>query len=65
MTMMERLLQAQNSHDAEQMAALFAEDYKSAQPVHPSRGFRGRAQVLANWTAVFRGVPDFAAELVS
>jgi len=47
------------------MAALFAEDYRSAQPVHPGRGFGGRGQVLENWTAVFRGVPDFAADLVA
>jgi hypothetical protein len=43
---------------------LFAPDYRSAQPVHPSRGFGGSAQVLENWTAVFESVPDFVAELV-
>jgi hypothetical protein len=64
-TMMERLRHAQNSHDVEQMAALFAEDYQSSQPVHPSRGFGGRTQVIANWTGVFQGVPDFVADLIS
>lgn len=54
-----------NSHDAGRVAALFAADYTSAQPAHPSRGFGGRAQVLANWSAVFQGVPDFTAELVA
>ncbi len=54
-----------NSHDAGQMAALFADDYESDQPVHPARGFSGRAQVLTNWTSVFQGVPDFTADLVS
>jgi hypothetical protein len=29
------------------------------------RGFVGRSQVLANWSAVFDGVPDFTAELVA
>ena len=62
--MMERLAAAQNAHDAELMASMFAEDYASSQPVHPGRTFAGRAQVLENWTAVFRGVPDFAATLV-
>ena len=62
---MERLTEAQNAHDAQRMAALFSEEYVSAQPVHPSRAFTGRAQVLANWSAVFQGVPDFAAELVA
>jgi ketosteroid isomerase-like protein len=63
-TMLERLTVAQNAHDAERFAALFAEDYDSVQPAHPGRAFRGRAQVLANWTSVFAGVPDFHAELL-
>jgi ketosteroid isomerase-like protein len=61
--MMERLLAAVNAHDVERMTALFADDYSSAQPVHPNRAFAGRAQVLENWTSVFEGVPDFTAEL--
>ena len=63
-TMLERLLVAWNSHDADRVAALFSESCVSDQPVHPGRGFIGRPQVLANWTAVFEGVPDFSAELV-
>ena len=61
---MERIAEAQNSHDALRMAALFDEGYVSAQPAHPGRAFRGRAQVHSNWSAVFQGVPDFHAELV-
>ncbi len=64
-TMLERLRNAQNAHDAEGMAALFAEDYASSQPLHAGRAFVGRAQVLENWTAVFEGMPDFVSELVS
>lgn len=60
-----RLVQAMNRHDARGVAAQFATDYRSEQPVHPTRGFGGSDQVLANWTAVFEGVPDFFAELVS
>jgi hypothetical protein len=63
--MLERLRNAQNAHDAEDMAALFAEDYASSQPLHAGRAFVGRAQVLENWTAVFEGIPDFVSELVS
>jgi hypothetical protein len=63
--MVERLVDAQNAHDAGRFAAHFAEGYASVQPVHPGRAFRGRAQVLANWTAVFEGVPDFRAELLA
>ena len=64
-SMVERLVEAQNAHDADQFAAHFAEDYVSAQPAPPGRAFRGRAQVLANWTSVFDGVPDFHAELLA
>jgi len=64
-TMTERLLEALNSHDAERMAAMFANDYASSQPVHPNRTFNGRAQVLKNWTAIFEAVPDLVADLVS
>ena len=63
--MLERLRHAMNSHDARRLASLFAEDYQSAQPVHPGRAFGGRAQVLENWSSVFDGVPDFASELVA
>ena len=63
--MLERLNDAMNSHDALGMAALFAQDYQSAQPLHPSRAFGGRAQVLENWLSVFEGVPDFVSDLVA
>lgn len=63
--MLDRLTGALNSRDAEQVAALFAEDYESVQPLHPSRGFGGRDQVLSNWSSVFAGVPDFTAELTA
>lgn len=62
---MGRLLDALSSHDARRLAALFADDYVSVQPAHPARGFVGSAQVLANWTSVFEGVPDFHAELLA
>ena len=63
--MQERLRDAVNAHDAQGLAALFAEDYRSASPAHPARAFVGRAQVLANWSSVFEGVPDFTGELVA
>ncbi len=61
----EALLAAMNRHDASAIAALVTEDYESSQPTHPARGFGGRAQVVENWTEVFTGVPDFAAEILS
>jgi ketosteroid isomerase-like protein len=64
-TILERITEAQNSHDAELVASYFADDYRSAQPAHPGRAFSGRAQVLSNWSSVFAGVPDFRAELLA
>ena len=64
-TISERVRDAQNARDAERMASLFAEDYRSSQPAHPGRAFTGRAQVLENWSAVFAGVPDFTSVMRS
>src|SRR4249920_3024720 len=64
-TMLERLRDATNAHDAQRLASLFATDYRSVQPLHPNRGFGGSSQVLENWTAVFEGVPDFSSQLVA
>jgi hypothetical protein len=60
-----RLRAATNAHDIDAFVACFEEGYKSEQPAHPDRAFTGNAQVRENWTAVFAGVPDFSAELVS
>ena len=40
---------------------MFFDDYLSKQPAHPDRNFTGTEQVLKNWTALFRAVPDFRA----
>ena len=45
--------------------ACFDREYRSEQPAHPSRGFGGREQVEKNWSALFEGIPDFHAELLS
>lgn len=60
-----RLRDAMNNHDLDAFLDCFHEDYRSEQPVHPGRGFGGRDQVRANWSAIFSGVGDFAADLVS
>ncbi len=61
----ERLRAAMNARDIEAFVACFAEDYDSEQPAHPDRAFVGRDQVRENWSAIFGGVPDFSAELLS
>jgi limonene-1,2-epoxide hydrolase len=60
----QRLLAAINAHDLESAAALFHGSYISVQPAHPARAFKGRAQMHANWAAMFAGIPDFHAEVV-
>lgn len=65
MAAMTRLRDAMNSHDLEAFLDCFHENYRSEQPVHPGRGFGGRDQVKANWAAIFSGVSDFAADLLS
>lgn len=62
--MVHRLVQATNEHDAEAVAACFAEDYENETPVHPARSFRGRAQVRQNWEQIFAFVPDLRAKVV-
>jgi ketosteroid isomerase-like protein len=62
-TMVERLCQATNEHDLEALASCFAPDYGNETPVHPARGFRGRAQVRKNWEQIFAAVPDIAAQV--
>ena len=59
----EQMLAAMNRQDVEAAAALMHEDYRSEQPLHPDRAFVGRAQMRANWTAMFAGVPDFRAQV--
>jgi ketosteroid isomerase-like protein len=59
-----QLQDAMNRHDADAVAALFAEDYRSEQPAHPNRGFGGPSQVAANWSGMFRGVPDLEVGVV-
>src|SRR3954468_15435020 len=60
----DRLAEALRRRDADRLASLFTDDYDSRQPAHPDRAFTGRAQVRANWSAIFAGVPDFTPELL-
>ena len=60
----QHLLAAFNDHDLEAAAALFHESYNSVQPAHPARSFVGRAQMHANWAAIFAVIPDFHAEVL-
>ncbi len=59
----DRLVAAMNAHDLAAVAGLIHPDYRSEQPAHPGRAFVGRDQMLANWTAMFAGIPDYHAEV--
>jgi ketosteroid isomerase-like protein len=60
--LIERLTAAQNAHDLEAMLACFHEDYRSEQPLFPSRAFQGIDQVRANWSALLEAIPDFQTQ---
>ena len=60
----EQLVHAVNDHDLDRLTECFADDYVNETPAHPSRGFRGRAQVRRNWQQIFSFVPDVQATLV-
>jgi ketosteroid isomerase-like protein len=60
----ERLLLATNRHDLDVLVACFADDYSNETPLHPARGFVGRAQVRRNWEQIFTFVPDVRAEIL-
>jgi ketosteroid isomerase-like protein len=60
----DQLQRALNLHDVQAMAACFADDYRSEQPVHPARGFSGREQVVENWSLYFREIPDVRMDVL-
>jgi ketosteroid isomerase-like protein len=61
--LVDRLLRATNEHDVDGIEGCFAEDYENVTPSHPSRSFRGRAQVRRNWEQIFAFVPDLQAHV--
>jgi ketosteroid isomerase-like protein len=59
----ERLADAGNRHDLASLVECFEPDYRSEQPNHPDRTFRGREQVRKNWGTLFESMPDLRIEL--
>ena len=59
----DELVAAMNAHDLDAATRLIHEEYQSEQPLHPGRAFVGRAQMRANWAAMFEGIPNFHAEV--
>lgn len=63
-TMVQRLVQATNSHDLDAVTDCFAPDYRNETPAHPARGFAGRQQVRTNWQQIFHFVPDITVRVL-
>ena len=63
-TVLDRLIEATNDHDAAAMMECLHEDYRSEQPLHPEAGFSGRDQVGKNWSFMFETVPDLRFDVV-
>lgn len=61
----ERLVDATNRHDLDELVACFAADYRNETPVHPARGFTGPEQVRRNWAQIYANVSDVRAEVVA
>ena len=61
----DRLVDATNTHDLDGLVACFTADYVNETPAHPVRGFQGRDQVRRNWAAIFTGVPDISARVTA
>jgi ketosteroid isomerase-like protein len=64
LAVVERLRASVDAHDVDALVDCFAEAYRNETPIHPARGFRGRAQVRTNWERIFSAVPDVTAEVL-
>jgi hypothetical protein len=60
----ERLRDAINSHDPQQVADCFTPDYRSEVPHRPAEGFVGSDRVADNWAAIFQRLPDLNARVL-
>jgi ketosteroid isomerase-like protein len=64
LAVIERIRRAVDAHDLEALAACFQPGYRSEQPLHPDRAFRGREQLRTNWSQIFAAVPDIRATVL-
>lgn len=60
----ERLSDAINSHDPQQVADCFTADFRSEVPHRPAEGFVGSDRVADNWAAIFERLPDLKARVI-
>ena len=60
----EQLQDAMNDHDVEALIKCIDPFYHGEEPVHPDRAYRGREKMRNQWSAIFKRVPKFKAEVV-
>jgi ketosteroid isomerase-like protein len=64
LALIERLRHATDAHDLDAIVDCFTEDYVNETPVHPARGFVGRAQVRENWSRILGAISDLSASVL-
>ena len=62
--LLERLADAVNRHDLDDLAGCFAPGYRNETPAHPAQGFTGHDQVRRNWELIFTFVPGITARVL-
>lgn len=60
-TVIDRLVEAINSHDLDAIEACFAPAYSVTTPAHPGRSFTGRETVRRNWEGILAAHPTVRA----
>ncbi|MBQ1050120.1 nuclear transport factor 2 family protein [Micromonospora sp. C51] len=60
----ERLRDAINSGDPDEVADCFTDDYTAVFPLRPADDFTGSEQVRRNWAAIFAGMPGLRARVL-
>ncbi|NGO14606.1 SnoaL-like domain-containing protein [Streptomyces sp. HC44] len=61
---LEALRDAINSHEPQQVAACFTDDYALERPLRPHESFVGNEKVQQTWTGMFGQLPDLRAEIL-
>jgi hypothetical protein len=61
----ERLIDALNSHDLDAVYSCFGEDFSAQWPAHPARDLQGPEQVRRNWEMIFRMSPDITIAMTN
>lgn len=64
-SVVERLIDALNSHDLDAVASCFGPDFEAEWPAHPSRSFTGPENVRRNWEMIFKMSPEITVAMTN